>query len=160
MLIRKWGLLGTFLGAAVFAGCEESATEQVQEKQEDVIEAQQNLREQEAELNEAKQEAQQEAVEDGRAPHATETTITKPAVPPVTDSSASDATEPAEGPTLAPLPGPSDDRDLESNEQPNEGNPEAGTAASTPGGTEAANDQTGSADEGTPAEAPEPATPQ
>ena len=160
MFIRKWGLLGTLLGAAIFTGCEESATEELQEKQEDVIEAQQELREEEAELNEAKREAQHEAVEEGRAPAASETTITSPAVPPVIDSSVDGNTEPTEGPTLAPLPDSSDDGNATGGELPNEGNPDAGAAAPSAEITEPANDEAGSADEETPAEAPEPATPQ
>ncbi|MBA3311907.1 MAG: hypothetical protein M3552_03860 [Planctomycetota bacterium] len=130
--------------------------DEVQNEQQDVIEAQQDVREEEAELN----EAQQEARDEGAGPALTDHTITTPSVPPVSESLPAEDADISDEPTLAPLEGGTD-ADATSEEVPNEGDPDAGTAAASDADSaEPIGNESGSADEETTAEEPEPAVPQ
>jgi hypothetical protein len=158
MLLRKSGVFGALLGAAVFAGCDDDGTDAVQEKQEDVIEAQQNLREQEAERNQLQQQKQIEVNDEGGGPVANDTTIAAPAVPPVPDRGSSTTRDAADqGPSLEPLPSNIETGNVPTEELPNEGNPNAGTTeASDSNDAEPVKGESGSSGEETPAEAPQP----
>ena len=126
MNVKQWGFFGALLGAAALAGCDESAMDEVQEKQEDVLEAEQELREEEAELRQAQQEAQLEG--GGPVLTAPDEVVPPPALPsgtgqPTTTPNAGD-------PAGSPLPSKSAGGDFRSepDDLPNEGNPDAGTA--------------------------------
>lgn len=127
MNLRRFGAFGTALAAAMFVGCEKSPAEKVQEEQEDVVEAQQNLKEEQAEVSEAEREMQDEQPKDGGGP-----ILTLPA-PETTDSPPSGPSEdtttpaaPAENDAGNSAEG-SDGSASEPSEQPNEGDPQAGT---------------------------------
>jgi hypothetical protein len=129
MNLRRFGALGTALAAAVFVGCEQSPAEKVQEEREDVVEAQQNLREQQAEASDAERAARNEQPGDGGGP-----ILTLPA--PETTDSAAPLSDESEDVTAPSTPAENDagntteatDRSAaEPPDQPNEGDPQAGT---------------------------------
>ncbi|HEX6987180.1 MAG TPA: hypothetical protein VF170_17505 [Planctomycetaceae bacterium] len=118
MNLRRWGVFGVLFGAAAFVGCNDDPAEEIQEKREDVLEAQQEVREEQAELLQAEREAQLEAKEEGRGPVLVDPTITAPAVPPEPDATGSAAPSAVSG---------GGDFRSDPDDVPNEGNPDAGT---------------------------------
>lgn len=112
MNLQRWGAFSAVLAAAL-VGCQQSASEKIQEKQEDVVEAEQDLRKEEAELNAAEREAREEQPADEGGPILT--------LPPST------TTDEPEGVT-APA---SDEGNADplSEDVPSEGAPQAGTSA-------------------------------
>lgn len=165
MNLRRWGVLNALLGLAAFAGCDENAMDEVQDDREDVIEAEQELREERAELNQTEQEMRNEAMEGGNAPVLDDTTITPaPAEPIVPSTEPRPDVEEDESitPTLPSTPAGEGGGEPSLQTPPNEGNPDASTSAASEAAETASEstDESGSADQGTESEEPEPASPQ
>ena len=114
MVMRQWGMGAALLGVAVFAGCQESAMDEVQDEQEDVIEAEQELNEEEADLNQAENEAAMENEELGQAPAlGDDPVMTPPGTPdvPAPAETVPPSDNPFDTPTESTTPPPAPEED-------------------------------------------------
>jgi hypothetical protein len=139
MSLRRWNVIGALLAAAVIAGCEKSPEEKVQDEREDVVQDQQKLREDRAELSRTEREAQeQKATQGTQSP-----TEGGPLLPPLPEPESAPAegsqatSPPPDGPDArlvdAPTPVERFPVGREPADAPNEGAPEAGTPAAGTG---------------------------